>query len=78
MPGGASDDIYIGAELHMTQANTVCIVGTGASAGGLQPMIEFFSAMPDEPGIAFVVVQHTDSTSRSQLPEILPPQQNAH
>ncbi len=55
----------------MTQANTVCIVGTGASAGGLQPMIEFFSAMPDEPGIAFVVVQHTDSTSRSQLPEIL-------
>lgn len=49
----------------------VCIVGLGASAGGLQPMIEFFDAMPDEPGIAFVVVQHAAPDSPSQLPDIL-------
>ncbi len=51
--------------------DTVSIVGLGASAGGLQPMIDFFEAMPDTTDIAFVIVQHVDAGSRSQLPDII-------
>src|SRR5262245_59312597 len=47
------------------------IVGIGASAGGLQALQRIFDAMPDEPGCAFVVVQHLDPTRRSLTAELL-------
>lgn len=34
------------------------IVGMGASAGGLEALQEFFTHMPADSGIAFVVVTH--------------------
>ncbi|NBC86501.1 MAG: hypothetical protein GVY25_09950 [Bacteroidetes bacterium] len=34
------------------------VVGLGASAGGLRSLIAFFDALPPEPGMAFVLVQH--------------------
>lgn len=43
------------------------IVGVGASAGGLQAL----QAMPDEPGVAIVVIQHLDPTKKSLGPELL-------
>ncbi len=49
----------------------VGIVGVGGSAGSLQPMIDLIQKMPDDSGIAFVIVHHADASSRSQLPEIL-------
>src|SRR5262245_50384310 len=47
------------------------IVGIGASAGGLQALQRIFDAMPDDPGCAFVVVQHLDPTRRSLTAELL-------
>ncbi len=47
------------------------IVGIGSSAGGIPALIEFFEAMPERNGIAFVVVQHTAADVRSYLREIL-------
>ncbi|MCE5278048.1 MAG: chemotaxis protein CheB [Planctomycetaceae bacterium] len=50
---------------------TPIIVGIGASAGGLEAMQEFFTAMPADSGLAFVVVQHLDPSHESRMAEIL-------
>ena len=47
------------------------IVGIGASAGGLEALEKFFKAMPENAGIAFVVVMHLDPNHKSILSEIL-------
>jgi len=51
--------------------NQFFVVGIGASAGGLEAMELFFSAMPPDSGLAFVLVSHLDPTHISILPEIL-------
>jgi two-component system, chemotaxis family, CheB/CheR fusion protein len=45
-------------------------VGIGASAGGLEALIEVLGAVPAT-GMAFIVVQHLDPKHESLLPEIL-------
>jgi two-component system CheB/CheR fusion protein len=47
------------------------IVGVGASAGGLKAFSEFFAAMPEDPGMAFVLVQHLAPNHESELAELL-------
>jgi two-component system, chemotaxis family, CheB/CheR fusion protein len=49
----------------------VAVVGIGASAGGLDALRDFFTAMPGDAGIAFVVVQHLDPHHESMLAQIL-------
>ncbi len=47
------------------------VVGIGASAGGLEALRLFCSALPRETGLAFVIVQHLDDTTPNGLPEFL-------
>jgi two-component system, chemotaxis family, CheB/CheR fusion protein len=47
------------------------IVGIGASAGGIDALKMFFSAVDAKPGLAFVVVQHLDPEHKSMLTELL-------
>ncbi|HEY7322530.1 MAG TPA: chemotaxis protein CheB [Candidatus Binatia bacterium] len=47
------------------------IVGMGASAGGLKAFEEFFSKMPPDSGMAFVLIPHLDPGHVSMLPELL-------
>lgn len=47
------------------------IVGIGASAGGLEAFSTFFSQMPPDSGMAFVLIQHLDPHQPSLLPELL-------
>lgn len=47
------------------------VVGIGASAGGLEAYRAFFTAMPSDAGMAFVIVQHLDPEHASSLVEIL-------
>jgi two-component system, chemotaxis family, CheB/CheR fusion protein len=47
------------------------VVGIGASAGGLEALLDLFGALPPGSGMAFVVVQHLEPHSASQLAEIL-------
>jgi len=47
------------------------IVGIGASAGGLDAFRSFFSEMPADSGMAFVLVQHLDPDYNSALAEII-------
>jgi two-component system CheB/CheR fusion protein len=50
---------------------TALIVGLGASAGGLDAFKAFFTEMPQESGLAFVLVQHLDPQHKSLLVELL-------
>lgn len=47
------------------------VVGIGASAGGLAPLITFFEVMPPDTGMAFVVVVHLSPKHVSALPTLL-------
>ncbi|NEQ69962.1 MAG: chemotaxis protein CheB, partial [Symploca sp. SIO2D2] len=47
------------------------IVGIGASAGGLEALVHFFSVMPLNSGYAFVVVQHLSPDFKSVMDELL-------
>ncbi len=47
------------------------IVGIGASAGGLDAFKRLLKAIPENSGMAYVLVQHLDPSHESILPEIL-------
>jgi two-component system CheB/CheR fusion protein len=47
------------------------VVGIGASAGGLDAIEKFFSNMPSDSGMAYVIIMHFDPTSKSVMVEIL-------
>jgi chemotaxis response regulator CheB len=46
-------------------------LGIGASAGGLEALIQLLEKMPSDTGAGFVVVQHLAPTKDSTMPEIL-------
>lgn len=47
------------------------IVAIGSSAGGLETLEQFFSNMPENKGMAFVIVQHLDPNHVGMMPELL-------
>jgi two-component system CheB/CheR fusion protein len=47
------------------------VVGIGASAGGLDPLLQFLSNAPVAGGLAYLVVQHMDPTHKTLLGELL-------
>lgn len=47
------------------------VVGIGASAGGLEPLEQFFGEMASNSGLAFVVIQHLSPTFKSLMDELL-------
>jgi two-component system CheB/CheR fusion protein len=47
------------------------VVGVGASAGGLDPLIAILKRLPDRPGLPIVVVQHLSPHHKSLLSEVL-------
>ncbi len=47
------------------------IVGIGASAGGLEALERFFKAVPENTGMAFVVIQHLSPDFHSLMDELL-------
>lgn len=50
---------------------TLPVVGIGASAGGLEAFESFFTAMPADAGLAFILVPHLDPTHISIMPELI-------
>ena len=51
--------------------NSFPIVGIGASAGGLEAFEQFFMHIPENSGMAYVVIQHLDPNHKGMLPELL-------
>ena len=56
--------------------NSFPVVGIGASAGGLAAFKKLLKATPDDPGMAYLFVQHLDPDHESLLPEILQKETN--
>ena len=51
--------------------NSFYVVGIGASAGGLEALERFFQNMPENSGMAFIVVSHLDPNHISIMPELI-------
>ncbi|MEO8178249.1 MAG: chemotaxis protein CheB, partial [Deltaproteobacteria bacterium] len=47
------------------------VVGIGASAGGLDALERFFDALPNDTGMAFVVIQHLSPAFKSLMDQLL-------
>ncbi|HMJ88544.1 MAG TPA: chemotaxis protein CheB, partial [Candidatus Acidoferrum sp.] len=47
------------------------MVGLGGSAGSIVPLQQFFSAMPPDSGMSFVVIMHLSPEHESTMAEIL-------
>src|SRR3989454_11961521 len=54
-----------------TNAHPLSIVGVGASAGGLEAFEQLLRALPNDTGMAFVLVQHLAPKHESILSELL-------
>ena len=61
---GAKDDV-------VTSTLSFPVVGIGASAGGLSALARFFTHMPADSAMAFVVVLHLSPTHPSHAAEVL-------
>jgi two-component system CheB/CheR fusion protein len=59
------------AEEHGKVSTLPLVVGVGASAGGLEAFTELLSHLPDDTGMAFVLIQHLDPSHESHLTELL-------
>jgi len=58
----------ITSDLKSTKFPIVCI---GASAGGLDAFEQFLVNVPENSGLAYIVIQHLDPTQKGMLPELL-------
>src|SRR5580704_13558931 len=54
-----------------SEHSPVPVVGIGASAGGLEAFRELVQALPNDTGMAFVLVSHLSKTYKSMLSELL-------
>lgn len=52
-------------------SNAFPVVGIGASAGGLAAFKKLLKAIPENSGMAYVLVQHLNPSHESMLPELL-------
>ena len=59
------------ASAETAKENQPLIIGLGASAGGLEALQQFFSCMPPDSGLSFVVVQHLSPDYKSFMADIL-------
>jgi two-component system CheB/CheR fusion protein len=66
-----SDPVTVKASEAERQKRGLYIVGIGASAGGLEAFQEFFTHMPSDSGMAFILVPHLDPTHKSIIGDIL-------
>ena len=60
-----------GSSVKNSPQNSFPIVGIGASAGGLEAFTQLLTHLPDDTGMAFVLVQHLDPSHPSQLANLL-------
>ncbi len=61
----------LGEQVCLGDAASLNVVSLGASAGGLEALEKFFDTVPDDSGLAFVVVQHLSPDFKSLMNELL-------
>jgi two-component system CheB/CheR fusion protein len=70
-PGEQPDRLAEPVDHEQSPRLPFVVVGMGASAGGLEAFIEFFSAMRPDSGMAFVLIQHLPPQRESMVADIL-------
>jgi two-component system, chemotaxis family, CheB/CheR fusion protein len=70
-PSDVDDERPTASEAEDRALEPLHVVGVGASAGGLEALEQLFGAMPEDTGMAFVVVQHLSPDFRSVMDELL-------
>ncbi len=55
----------------MKEKSDFYVVGIGASAGGLDAVQQVFDNIPDNTGVAFIIIQHLSPDFKSLMPELL-------
>ena len=63
--------VEVNSDSKTGRNNDFPVVGIGASAGGLETLEQFFNKMPENTGMAFVIVQHLDPNHVGMMPELL-------
>jgi two-component system, chemotaxis family, CheB/CheR fusion protein len=53
------------------RSEVVPVCGIGASAGGLEALEVFFNSLPNDLGLAYVIVVHLAPDRKSDLPSIM-------
>jgi two-component system CheB/CheR fusion protein len=71
MSGDSADRDQCSGQKPKEMRDDFLIVGLGASAGGIQALREFFSKVPENSGMAYVVILHMSAEHESKLAEIL-------
>src|SRR5688500_11453721 len=67
----SSENARNGARKRRDPNEPAAVVGLGASAGGIAVLQQFFSDMPQESGLAFVVVMHLSPEHESNLAGVI-------
>jgi two-component system CheB/CheR fusion protein len=65
------DTIKLAGKSLVKSTNLFPVVGIGASAGGLDAFKKLLKAIPEDSGMAYVLVQHLDPSHESMLQELL-------
>jgi two-component system CheB/CheR fusion protein len=68
-----SPELVTESDYSPPRGNPFPVVGIGASAGGLEAFAQLLRTLPENTGIAFVLVQHLDPQHQSMLTELLAP-----
>lgn len=67
----ANHKVLAQSQAHQGDGETLRVVGIGASAGGLEAFEQFFTHLPPDTGLAFVLIQHLDPTHKSILTDLI-------
>jgi two-component system CheB/CheR fusion protein len=70
IPGGRGQQLAAPVDYSDTATLPFPVVGIGASAGGIQAVCELLENMPQDSGMALVVIQHLPPDHQSMLSEI--------
>ena len=70
-PEGNGNNGYLDGSEKPDFSNKFLVTGIGASAGGIQALSEFFTNVPADSGIAYVVILHLSPDHDSQLANVL-------
>ncbi len=63
--------IVAAAETDEAACRELHVVGIGASAGGLEALESFFQHVPEDSGMAYVVIQHLSPDFKSQMDHLI-------
>lgn len=69
----ADPPLQVADEPRPEKSGPLAIVGIGASAGGLTALKQFFECVPEDSGLAYVVIMHLSPKHESHLAELLQP-----